>query len=982
MTKNPVFQTHLPLLALGTAILLTFGATPVSRAAVTLVAWNTTGLSGITPDPYSATTIVTNMETGTGLNELTRGAGLTATSLSSGFAASGWNGPTDLAGAATANNYFQFAVSPATGFALGLDEIAMNFRTTGTGPMAIQWQYSLDGFATAGTSIGATINRTNAGSGTQVDNYSINLSGIAALQGLEAEVTFRLFGWNSSGSAGTAAFGTSTGDNLALIGTVGPPALGDELYWVGDDQILGGSGTSTGTGGTAWRATNDDGGGGPWNSASRANFGGASPGTVEVAGTVNVAAGMNFTTDGYELTGGVINLVGNDPAGNTITTLGGVTATIGTMLNGSTGMTKAGTGTLVLTGNHTYTGGTFVSVGTLQLGDGVTNGSVLGDITNNATLVFNNGSAQTFSGAISGIGALIKDGAGNLTLSGANTYSGGTTVSGGILTGNTNSLQGNILNNAAVTFDQATDGTYTGDMSGSGILVKSGSGTVSLTGNSSHTGGTSVTGGTLVAGSNTALGAGPVEVTGANLLAGAGITVNNQITVNEVLAGNQLVAYWNFNNYDGGAGPIAATSGTGTISLADWTGTTANFNGSTLNALFGDPSGASLSLVGDAGNGSFIGISGLDLSGLTDAQVTFATRGTGTGFDQGQWSFSTDGINFTNFGGNTATQSTTFGLADTGPTSGLDNTATGLLRYTLAGATSTSGNNRIDNLQINAFRPYAAPVLGTNATSGTATFTGDVTLLSDVQLTAATGGTAVFEGVLHDGGNGASGVTKTGGGTVILSGDNTYTGTTLVSGGTLIINGDQSGATGAVIVAAGGSLAGSGIIGGHTTISGTHSPGASPGVQTFLDGLTYDGANVVWELIANSTSGRGTNFDGINVFGNLDFSEPTPLDLVFNLPGSAVDFSDPFWTNDYFTTDGWLLYEVTNGAISNFDQLFINSISWIDGFGNSSNDFFRGKEFGLFLDDNRIFLTYTPEPSKAVLLAIALITMLMRRRRR
>ena len=45
-------------------------------------------------------------------------------------------------------------------------------------------------------------------------------------------------------------------------------------------------------------------------------------------------------------------------------------------------------------------------------------------------------------------------------------------MSGGILQGDTISLQGNILNNANVTFDQLTDGTYAGAMSGSGNLTK------------------------------------------------------------------------------------------------------------------------------------------------------------------------------------------------------------------------------------------------------------------------------------------------------------------------------------------------------------------------------------------------------------------------------------------------------------------------------------------------------------------------------
>ena len=44
-------------------------------------------------------------------------------------------------------------------------------------------------------------------------------------------------------------------------------------------------------------------------------------------------------------------------------------------------------------------------------------------------------------------------------------------MSGGVLQGTTSSLQGNILNNAAVMFNQSGSGTYAGNMSGSGALV-------------------------------------------------------------------------------------------------------------------------------------------------------------------------------------------------------------------------------------------------------------------------------------------------------------------------------------------------------------------------------------------------------------------------------------------------------------------------------------------------------------------------------
>ncbi len=78
---------------------------------------------------------------------------------------------------------------------------------------------------------------------------------------------------------------------------------------------------------------------------------------------------------------------------------------------------------------------------------------------------------------MSGTGLLTKSGAGTLTLTGVNNYVGGTTVTAGTLQGDTTSLQGNIVNNAAVVFDQAVAGTYAGAMSGTGSLTKNNAGT-------------------------------------------------------------------------------------------------------------------------------------------------------------------------------------------------------------------------------------------------------------------------------------------------------------------------------------------------------------------------------------------------------------------------------------------------------------------------------------------------------------------------
>ncbi|WP_246700911.1 autotransporter domain-containing protein [Rhodopseudomonas sp. BR0M22] len=97
---------------------------------------------------------------------------------------------------------------------------------------------------------------------------------------------------------------------------------------------------------------------------------------------------------------------------------------------------SAGTGVFTMTGTSTYTGGTIVSRGILQIGDGGTSGSILGDVTNNATLAFNRSDATSFGGAISGGGSLIKRGSNNLSLTGTSSYTGATTVEAGTLSVN------------------------------------------------------------------------------------------------------------------------------------------------------------------------------------------------------------------------------------------------------------------------------------------------------------------------------------------------------------------------------------------------------------------------------------------------------------------------------------------------------------------------------------------------------------------
>ncbi len=158
--------------------------------------------------------------------------------------------------------------------------------------------------------------------------------------------------------------------------------------------------------------------------------------------------------------GGTFNLGANEltVGGNNLSTnVTGIIADGGS--GGGTGarLVKTGTGTMTLSGANTYTGGTTISAGALQIGNGGTIGSVLGNITNNAALIFNRSDAVTFGGAIGGSGTLVKTGLGVLTLTGTNTYTGGTTINSGLLQLGDSGNTGKILNAVTVSNAAAFD---------------------------------------------------------------------------------------------------------------------------------------------------------------------------------------------------------------------------------------------------------------------------------------------------------------------------------------------------------------------------------------------------------------------------------------------------------------------------------------------------------------------------------------------
>jgi len=231
-------------------------------------------------------------------------------------------------------------------------------------------------------------------------------------------------------------------------------------------------------------------------------------------------------------TGGTLNVASSGAVSTdfTVQSQGGTINTDGNTVEMTGVFSGVGGLTKAGAGTLTLTGANTYSGGTTVSGGRLAGSttSLQGAIANNAEVEFSQSTAGTYAGAMTGTGKLIKAGTGTVTLTGANTYSGGTTVSGGRLVGSTTSLQGAIANNAEVEFSQSAAGTYAGAMTGTGQLIKTGAGNLTLTGSSNITGQASVTAGTLSV--NNQLTTGGLFVRSAATLGGSGL-IGGNVTV-------------------------------------------------------------------------------------------------------------------------------------------------------------------------------------------------------------------------------------------------------------------------------------------------------------------------------------------------------------------------------------------------------------------------------------------------------------------
>lgn len=343
---------------------------------------------------------------------------------------------------------------------------------------------------------GGSIAGDIANNGTLVFNRSGSLAYADVISGMgtleqRGPGTLALSGVNSYTGVTTVSGGT-----LANSGTI-----------VGATNVLA-AGTLTNAG-TIAAVTNAGTGINTRNMGALTNNGGSFTNTGTITGAVVNSAGAAFITTGT-LNGNLTNSgtarIGGSINGAIDNRAGSVTATF--PIRGIGAFTQSAGATFNLEGFTVFVG-SLAGDGAVQLGRG--------DLS-----IGSNNANTTFAGIISGTGRIQKEGTGQLTLTGANTYSGGTTVSAGTLIGNTQSLQGAIINEGRVRFDQASAGSYAGALSGTGILEKIGVGRLEYTGIGSMSGSTLVTGGEFAI--NGALARSVVTVgTGARLSGGGTI---------------------------------------------------------------------------------------------------------------------------------------------------------------------------------------------------------------------------------------------------------------------------------------------------------------------------------------------------------------------------------------------------------------------------------------------------------------------------
>ncbi|TSA12003.1 MAG: hypothetical protein D4R79_08515, partial [Comamonadaceae bacterium] len=489
----------------------------------------------------------------------------------------------------------------------------------------------------------------------------------------------------------------------------------------------------------------------------------------------------------------------------------GRTLTVSGNVSGSYNLNKTSTGTLILSGTNSYST-TSVAAGVLELdaqsavgtgGFTLAASTTLKTIANidlgtqaitlNGAATFDVASATTLTlgGNISGGGGITKTSNGTSLLSGSNSYTGLTTVSAGTLklgsttalgtaaagtsitSGATLDLNGFTLSTGeALTINGTGISGTAGALTNSSVTAASYSGLITLAGASTIN---ASTGSIMLTNAGTITGAFGLTLDGASTgssldsIIGTGVgTLTKQGSGAWVLSGaNTYTGSTTLNagtlsisaDNNLGAAPVTVTPGKLVINGSATLASTATFALSSNRGMsFGTGANAGLNVA----SGTTLTYNGII------ASTTAGLKKIGDG------TLSLGGANL--FTGAVA--------LDAGTLVATNATALG----TIAGGVTVASPATLE-VQGVAIGAEALTLNGTlKGTGTTSSFAGAITLGANLSIDTANGTIFTLSGIIADGAS-TYGLTKTGAGTLVLTGSNTYDGITALNGGTLKISG-------------------------------------------------------------------------------------------------------------------------------------------------------------------------------------------------
>lgn len=649
--------------------------------------------------------------------------------------------------------------------------------------------------------------------------------------------------------------------------------------------------------------------------------------------------GNSVYTNGTTIDGGTLQL---GDGGTTGRILGGVLINEGAVLafnrsdnfasdnalSGSGSVVHVGGGATTLQAGNTYSGGTTISNGTITINADSALGDAAGAVTlNGGTLRLNssvdlaptraisigaaNGTiatatdtTSTVSQAITGSGALTKEGQGTLVLTGGNLYQGTTIADGTLQLGNggqTGSISGDVINNGTLVFNRSDAVAVGNTISGTGEVVQSGSGKITLTGTNTYQGGTTISNGVIAISTDAALG----DASGALRLNGGTLNLDSGITLSATRA-------------------VSITGQNGTIHTADATESTLSQSISGSGALTKSGTGT-LTL---AGNNEYTGTS------ITGGTLQVGNGGT-AGYVKGPVNISAGSVLAINRSDNALE---------------LDGVISGdgmVVQQGTGKATLTGTNTYTGGTQLNAGTLSVASDANLGAASGKLTFnsgtllnTAGFTTARDVTISAS-GGSFDTAGALSITGSlsGSGSIAKRGNSTLTLAGNNDYSGDIDVRAGTLMANSTLGGR---MNVASGASLGGTGTVGGVVTIApGATLLGRQGQVLTFGSDLTlHDGSLVNVALGAPESAGLFDVAGDLVLDGQLNISDMGGFGAgvyrLFNYGGQLTDNALGIGTVPSGTNSAALLVQTSQENQVNLINATGVTLNFWDG-GSSTN---------------------------------------------